>query len=59
MHKSVAQKLSLPHPLNPNQTVLFSPLRNCGGEESRRSSFWHIILLSLKLGHLFLFIDIN
>ena len=38
---------------NPNQTVLFSSLRNCGGEESRRSSFCHIILLSLDLGHLF------
>ena len=45
--------------INPNQTVLFSPLRNCGGEESRRSSFCHIILLSLDLGHLFLSTDIN
>ena len=55
-------KLKLPKKsafINPNQTVLFSPLRNCGGEESRRSSFCHIILLSFKLGHLFLSTDIN
>ena len=45
--------------INPNQTVLFLPLRNCGGEESRRRSFCHIILLSFKLGHLFLSTDIN
>ena len=50
------QKITL---LNPNQTVLFSSLRNCEGEESRRHSFCHIFLLSFKLGHLLLSTDIN
>ena len=29
---------------NPNQTELFGPLRNWGGEESRRKGFWGNIL---------------
>ena len=38
---------------NPNQDKLFGPLRNWGGEESRRSSFWVVkasFFIQMKAG---------
>jgi len=47
---------------NPNQTKLFWPLKDQGGEESRRSSFCNTIMLTFQVGPLFVicrhFLDI-
>ena len=48
-HAEIKQVLSF----NPNQAKLFWPLRNRGGEESRRSSFCKPIMLTFQLGPLF------
>ena len=39
--------------VNPNQAKLFWPLRNQGGEESRRSSFCNPTMLTFQLDPLF------
>ena len=43
--KNVAIQLEYRHSFNPNQTKLFLPLKDQGGEESRRSSICNTIML--------------